>query len=200
MKKTFTKRVLILLTIIVVMILLLVAILFMKISSFFSKKTESSQNEYAQYEKWNFDCVEHSYADYIGDFFQEYAVKKGDTLLSISKNELGDSSRVNEIINLNSKKYPNISFRDPFIEIGWKLLLPPKEITTSGNLFVSYGKLVDKNDNKKIWTLSNKGGNSYGYYYPSQFTIIEEDIKVGDCIDLITERPGQIIYEIHKQK
>ncbi len=52
------------------------------------------------------------------DVLPNYTVKKGDTLLSISKKILGDPSRVQELINLNKGKYP-ISLKDSFIEQGW---------------------------------------------------------------------------------
>lgn len=75
-------------------------------------------------------------------YLNEYIVKNGDTLLSIAKNQLGDSSRVNEIITLNKEKYPTLSLENSFIEIGWKFLLPPKSYgVTNGLIFIVHGTL-----------------------------------------------------------
>src|SRR6185437_15394945 len=43
------------------------------------------------------------------EFFQKYTAKPGDTLFSIAKSQLGDVSRVNELVNLNKTQYPTLS-------------------------------------------------------------------------------------------
>ena len=69
------------------------------------------------------------------DFYlTKYTVRKGDTLLSIAKNELGDSSRVDELIGLNKTWYPNLSIQNPFIKAGWELRIPPKFFPKSSGI------------------------------------------------------------------
>jgi len=48
--------------------------------------------------------------------------------LAIARNKLRDVSRVGDIIYINRDRYPGLSIQNPYIEIGWLLYLPPKEI------------------------------------------------------------------------
>jgi len=46
-----------------------------------------------------------------------YIVKKGDSLLSIVRTQIGDQNRLQEFITLNSDIFPNLK-NNPFLEVG----------------------------------------------------------------------------------
>ena len=115
---------------------------------YYAERDKAIKNKYGD---WTYDCVQHSYYDYIGSFFQEYTVKKGDTLLSISKEKLQDPVKATDIITLNKEKYPSLSYNNQLqiLEPGWKLILPPAGLNTIGSSFaVSNGKLLEKKRGK----------------------------------------------------
>ena len=118
-------------------------------------------------------------------FLDNYVVKKGDTLLSISKNVLGDVSRADELARLNHDKYPSLSTSKPFLEVGWVLNLPPEGVgRTNGLIFVETGKL-------------SIGDEGWGTGYPQKsqrYDLIDLDkamfgqnIKEGECVIILYE-------------
>jgi hypothetical protein len=150
-------------------------------------------------------CNRYAYESSVVGFLPTYTVRRGDSLLSIAKSELNDASRVGEIIEINKQQFPGLSLEKSFIEVGWKLTLPPKEIKTGGNIKVSSGKLVDIRDSGTRWLIDETGSGSGGYsHYPKQGIIspvIEDGIKVGDCIDILHDYMGiKQIYIISLQK
>jgi len=164
---------------------------------YYAERDKAIKNKYGT---WTYDCVQHSYSDYIGSFFQEYTVKKGDTLLSISKEKLQDPVKVTDIITLNREKYPSLSYNNQLqiLEPGWKLILPPPGLNTIGSSFaVSNGKLLEKTSdgNGIYWVVGNKK-NSYDYYHSYKSTIIDDGIRIGDCIDIIGQSD---VFKINKQ-
>jgi hypothetical protein len=169
-------------------------------ANFFTERDSALKNKYGA---WAYNCVEHSRSDYIGSFFQEYAVKKGDSLFSIAKEKLHDQMKVTDIINLNKEKYSSISYDSQFqdLEPGWKLLLPPTGLNVTGDSFpVSIGKLLEKKETGTggyDWVVGNKK-KTYDHYYTYESTIIDDSIKIGDCIDIIGGIGGET-FEIHKQ-
>ena len=92
----------------------------------------STQNPVSQCEKNGYYQKE--------EFLQKYTVKKGDSLLSIATSQLGDSTRVNELIVLNDDKHLS------FAEEGWELFLPPPQ-QTSGRIKKFGGKIYKIDDN-----------------------------------------------------
>jgi len=114
------------------------------------------------------------------EYLDSYTVKKGDTLLSIAKNELNDNSRVNELIEVNKEFYPELSLEKPFLEQGWKLYLPPKEITTNGLIYVMSGNL---SIGDKFWGVSWINGGGGGTF--SKEDLAGTNLKNGDCITVI---------------
>ena len=67
----------------------------------------------------------------------EYTVCTGDYLSMIAQNQMGDSSRWPEIVELNKEKYPSLLSNPNLIYAGWTLTLPagskPQPATSSGS-------------------------------------------------------------------
>jgi hypothetical protein len=135
--------------------------------------------------------------DYEGlpkdQFLEIYVVKSGDTLFSIAKNQMGDISRINELIELNKKVYPFLTIEKPILEPGMKMYFTPDEIgVNSGKLFSKGGKILSIDD-QKIALLNDTGGSVGYHYFRGKITF--EDIKVselapGDCVYIITDEGG----------
>lgn len=118
------------------------------------------------------------------EYLNEYTVKEGDTLLSISKEQLGDTSRVNEIIVNNEDRYPQLSFDEPFIEIGWRLYLPKSEYATDrGKIVKLYGRVIAK-DNSSRWDIQSPIWGSTKVYVGNN-QLPSEGVEIGDCISFV---------------
>ena len=131
-------------------------------------------------------------------YLDTYIVKPGDTILSIARTELGDVSRVNELIALNVDRYPSISVQTPLIEQGWSLYLPPKTINKSSGIIAAVnGEVIRKED--KYWWLRTRAINSQQGDFPlvldnaTKFIGIKL-LQIGDCVKVIydTENPQGI--------
>lgn len=111
------------------------------------------------------------------EVFSSYSVKSGDSLLSIAKNELGDSSRAGEIAALNEDVYPGLSLRNSFLEVGWKIVLPPKDTRViASSLKVAGGEVVITSDSWGVYW-PNSGVSSFNSNLPKGF-------KNGTCVIL----------------
>jgi hypothetical protein len=133
------------------------------------------------------------------EFLRAYRVKQGDTLLLIARSQLDDSSRYNEIIVLNSWRFPHLSVEDPYLEIGWTLYLPPMSIRSlEGRLFKINGELAEIDDNGR-WRIIQPGG--MGYFLPTDRTQMPEGVqfKVGDCVSILYESERGIVYSVSLQ-
>lgn len=132
-------------------------------------------------------------------FLETYTVKSGDSLLSIAKNELNNSSRVNEIVVLNKETYPHLSTEKPFIEIGWKLFLPPKNQITNGSIYTGAGNLSFGDYNgKKLWGVSYENGGLGSFTMPELDEFGGQyNLKEGDCI-FVTYQGGDGVHKVLK--
>jgi hypothetical protein len=126
-----------------------------------------------------------SYSAGSDGFLDTHVVVKGDTLLSIAKNILGDVSRADELARLNHDKYPNLSTLNPFLEVGWVLNLPPEGVErTNGLILIETGRL----------SIGDKGWGT-GYPQKSQRyklkdlneVMLKQDIKEGECVVITYE-------------
>lgn len=79
----------------------------------------------------NFPVCKYSLSD-DKSYLETYIVKPGDSLLSVTTKQLGDVSRIGEVIALNKNEYPGLSIQNTFLEVGWRLYLPPKNRKASG--------------------------------------------------------------------
>lgn len=113
--------------VIIILVLLVGGFLWFKNNSFISQQPPVP------------DCEKNGYYK-KEEYLQEYTVKQGDSLISIATTQLGDSSRVNELISLNDDK--NLYS----LEEGWELFLPPSQ-QTSGRVKKFGGKIykIDAN-------------------------------------------------------
>lgn len=139
------------------------------------------------------------------EFLEHYKVKRGDTLLSLSASIYNDSSRVSELVAYNKDKYPELSLNNPFIEVGWDLVLPPKNIVVTNDLSniaiinKTNGAVMEIEDNNGFWWISN-GKNKYVVKPDSQtqyLGLTKSDIKEGDCLTFVLL--GTKIYSVERQ-
>lgn len=80
------------------------------------------------------------------NYLDVYTVEKGDSLSSIAKSQLGSTNKAEQIIALNVNKNPSLVSISSFLEVGWELYLPPKNLPESkGEITGLNGKLIKKN-------------------------------------------------------
>lgn len=123
----------------------------------------------------------------LDDYLEKYTVKKGDTLLSIAKSELDNSSRVQELIQLNKNTYPELSLENPFIEVGWSFYLPPKDVVTTGVLAKGHGEITEIH--QSYWlVMYGQGGVHLEWDSSTKFENKAIDqYKEGDCITYLID-------------
>jgi len=162
----------------------------------------------AKYRFWadNEDkCQRYQFGRPADDFLPKYVVQKGDSLFSISKKQLGDTSRIYELIELNKRKYDdNLSLENSFIEVGQKIILPPLNAKkTSGKISLASGKVNSKENNMITLFTNNPTGYWYNFRAKSDETIVFlNNIFLGDCVDIIYDNgyyDMQEIYQINFQ-
>ena len=132
-------------------------------------------------------------------YLDTYTVREGDTLFSILKNQSESPSRIYEFIELNKDRFRHLSLENPFIEVGWKLYLPPKFVQgTNGNLSAYYAGVVEETDN--YWNI-NTWGKNYSLESP-RYTVVKTDktkyfgkdsFHPGDCIVLVVQNASTAI-------
>src|SRR3989304_2376188 len=106
-----------------------------------------------------------------------YEVKPGDTLFSIAKEQLGSTSRINEVVFLNYKQYPSVFTDYNYIRPGWKFYLPPKFLArTSGSLIGYAGRLIEGASGPQI--LINSSDFSESFRAP--FHVWEDTMYFGE--------------------
>lgn len=120
---------------------------------------------------------------------RKYIVREEDRLASIAFSELGDTSRIDEIIEANRDRYSSLK-TNSFIEIGWELLLPPEWTpATTGHLTGFAGTLI-KEDQDGFWV-------SKDLDYPGQsnfkktFEVTrfgKREYERGDCVVILNNR------------
>lgn len=139
------------------------------------------------------------------DFYlNKYTVKKGDTLLLIAKYELGDSSRVDELIEINKTWYPSLSIQAPNIEVGWQLRIPPKFFPKSSGFIIGEGGKVlrDREDSMLINLKSDQRIETLISKTPQIKYLGSSSFKQGDCVYVIGDasaRAGAGILVISSQ-
>lgn len=126
------------------------------------------------------------------EYLISYVLKENDTLQSIATEQLKDSSRVNEILQINGV--------GPLVN-GATLYLPPPSVTkSSGNLKQIYGKLVEKNT--ATWHIgfsTNRDGQ--GVFIPAFFfeeLSNSDSFKIGDCLKIFLD-DGYKVYSVSSQ-
>lgn len=134
------------------------------------------------------------------EYFQTYTVERGDTLLSIAKNNLGDVSRAHEIAVLNRKLYPQLS-QDSFLEVGYHLLLPDSSLPiSSGNIFI-FHRVICSIDGNTIAT--SEDCTNYGEQTLDATTVFEgktkEQFKAGDCVTIVTDSYQSALLKLSTQ-
>jgi len=134
-------------------------------------------------------------------FLPIYIVKEGDNLLSIAREQLGNTSRVKEIVTLN----PSIDIDNPFIEVGWEILLPPTNTkNTSGEIAQFNGFISKIEKDGTIMVNASKRPNEVGYSFkPDESTILVgyynlSELKLKDCISAVVDLQSDVVYSINR--
>jgi len=139
------------------------------------------------------------------DFYlNKYIVQKGDTLLYIAKNELGDSSRVDELIELNKTWYSDISIQNPIIQEGWELRIPPEFFPESSGFLQGVGGevLEDREDGIIINLKYGQQVKQMNYKTSQTKYLGQASFKPGDCVYIVKDfsaRAGTGILAISPQ-
>ena len=126
------------------------------------------------------------------DYLKSYILKEGDTINSIAKNELGDTTRNTEILTLND----NISK----MTVGSILYLPPDDIKSSSDHIAQVSGRITKLD-EGSWQLSYGGGEKGpGLWMPGFWfkDLPDKDsYKIGDCVTVLFDN-GVKVYKVTK--
>jgi hypothetical protein len=128
-------------------------------------------------------------------FLDSYMVKKGDTLLSIAQSQLGDSSRVYDLVSFNKDEFPQLSLSNSYLETSWKLYLPFKDTslpTLNGSITQLNGEVVEIT-NKIVQLRGPDWGSQIEFRKNTKFP--DKQIGVGDCLKIVTVK-GMIPYAI----
>ncbi len=150
-------------------------------------------------------CMEDRYTNNPADFLETYTVMPGDSLLTIAGDKLGNVSRVGELITLNNGTYPDLSIEKPFIEVGWKLYLPPNSTdSTSGHLNQVAGwisNIRQTSPNQIFEVSSNNAKNYYATVTLSEQTRLPDGYvpTVGDCVKVVEDEQNGTAYTLTLQ-
>lgn len=140
-------------------------------------------------------CEQYGYNKNLDEYLVKYTVKKGDTLLSIAKSQLSDSSRMNEIRHLNQTFFQADSVQNPILEPGWVLKLPSSIIKhSSGFIQFFSGEVSERYADSLVLRFFST------HYPPNQLvkgvtvhlqpdTITDGTIAVGDCVNVLADQP-----------
>lgn len=126
------------------------------------------------------------------EYLKSYILKEGDTINSIAKSELGDTTRNTEILTLND----NISK----MTVGSILYLPPDFIkSSSGHIAQISGKIVQKDEGS--WQISYGGGEKGPGLWMPGFWFKDlpgkDNYKIGDCVTILFDN-GVKVYTVTK--
>lgn len=144
----------------------------------------------------------------IEGILRSYKVVNGDSLLSIARKELGDSSRYQEIAVMNASKFPQffsspgVVSKNTFLEQGWILLLPPDWIkSSSGQLDIVSGMIFDADqEGMKITNTTDKSGWLATISLDANtLNSGKSDFKIGDCITAVRDIRMNKILKIDLQ-
>ena len=126
-------------------------------------------------------------------FLNVYTTVQGDTLLSISKKQLGDVSRVNELLNLNKSQYPTLT-QSSIIPAGSKLYVTPKDFPeNTGDLWIAEGPVIESDLGHFVLMIStnpNDGGEDIDTNSTTKYMNGITSIKRGDCISVVIDYMG----------
>lgn len=176
--------------IIILSTLVIVLVAFILLNQFHIK-TQTKSQFFVSCQKSNFLPKE--------DYLPSYTVQRGDTLFTVTTKELGSTSRVNEIVTLNKQNYPDLSITKPFLEVGWKLILPPTNTTkTNGLIFVVAGRVSVSSVG---WGVNYLNGGTG----PFMLSDLPNTFKTDDCVIVVysgndlNNPSGTKVFSITKQ-
>lgn len=129
------------------------------------------------------------YRDELKDrYFPTYIVKQGDSLLSIARKQLGDSSKYKLLIWYNNKKYPHLTedLKNSLLEPRWELVLPPPEAPEDRMLQVVSGHVMENIDGSN-WGIVGENYYALGYDFEDLKYDSGEIPQIGDCATIVSD-------------
>lgn len=137
----------------------------------------------------------------VDDYYNVYTVKTGDTLLSIAREQLGSTDKVGDLIVQNKDRFPSLSVDNPFLEVGWKLLiLKPQYSSYHDKLYKGAGLVLKSTTDTLVvnWTKELAG---QGYFYPGSGTqmIGKQSFQRGDCVIVTYAGSGRAVLSVELQ-
>lgn len=154
-------------------------------------------------------CSRYGIDENKNNLYDSYTVRKGDTLLSVAENQLHDVSRAGDIASINQDAYPGLSIKNPFIEVGYKLYLPPsflKKVTFYGdqpNLLYSENGEITEILQDGMWRINLDNLNLNFLVRMNNDTLFigkqKSEYKVGDCITAIAEPESVNVLVVRPQ-
>lgn len=126
------------------------------------------------------------------EYLVGYEIKENDSVSEIAKTELNDSSRVNEIMQINGMNQ---------LVVGSTLYLPPASVAkSSGNIREVSGRLIAKDTNS--WQISFNGAEDGQAVIIPSFWFADINDKdthaVGDCLTVLFD-DGYKVFSVKKQ-
>lgn len=127
------------------------------------------------------------------EYLDPYVIKEGDSLQSIIAKELGDPTRLSEVVQLNGQGQ---------LMVGSTLYLPPKSISkSSGNIRQVNGRLIERDDS--MWHISfNADKNGQGLLIPTFWfeSLANKGLyNVGDCLTILFDE-GYKVFSVTLQE
>jgi LysM repeat protein len=129
------------------------------------------------------------------EYLQYYVVQEGDTLQSITNEQLGDPSKINDLVLMNNDIYPGLSIQNSELTPGWKIYLPPLDylkygtfssggMLAKGGMYANAGEItsIDKDGSVRV----EQPGAFWGFHIKNVIHYPDgNDFQVGDCVIVI---------------
>jgi len=183
-----------------VIILLSGSLFYLKIAGNFSKKSNNKVDSNTSTLPNRNDC-EYGVFDYN---YEVYVVKPGDNMTSVVRNKLADINRLGEVILLNKSKYPTLLTRPEYLEKGWELKLPPRNIviTKERQLVTFKGHIHENSTDHFRVSADPKSTNTYIYdaknslYFLEGVQTTKQNIPNGACFEADIENTDKLVNSI----
>lgn len=130
----------------------------------------------------------------IDEYFHEYTVKKGDSLLTIAASELGNSERVYE---LSAYAHQPLYYT---LEVGTKMRLPRKDLGPVPSIFKRKSGIILYYQYPSITISENEAGTIVdSRFYSTRTRLIgKPEFARGDCVNILYTDDKTLAIELQK--